>query len=248
MVQYIVKLAEAIVGHAERGETAEALALRSAFAEELDRLDPRDFLPAAQYDFVIERNQARRWAQRTTMAPVELPRVGALAKRVIEILSQYGGLESRVSMRSFVFLVDKDLRQIIERDYRELSLSVFPSGSWKSTVVLAGSILEAILYDQLSKDFATKQAAVSSSKAPKDKSGTVKDLDAGEWRLVDLIEVATAIGLLPADRSKSIDQVLRDYRNFVHPKKELRSKYPCTEAEAMMAMGALEAVCNVLTP
>jgi hypothetical protein len=247
-VQYIVKLAETILGYAERGETAEALALRSSFAEELDRLDPRDFLPVVQYDFVIARSQARRWAQQTSMARADLSGIVVLAKKVIDILAQYGGLDSRVSIRSFAFLVDKDLRNIIERDYRELSLRVFPGGSWKSTVVLAGSILEAVLFDQLSKDPATEQAALSSSKAPKDKSGKVKDLAAGEWRLVDLIEVATNIGLLPSDRSKSIDQVLRDYRNFVHPKKELRSKYPCTEAEAMMAMGALEAVCNVLTP
>jgi hypothetical protein len=93
-----------------------------------------------------------------------------------------------------------------------------------------------------------KQSSLASNKAPKDRSGNVRDLDAGEWKLYDLIEVATDISMLPKDRSKSIDQVLRDYRNFVHPKKEIRAKYPCTEAEAMMAVGALEAVCNVLTP
>jgi len=37
---------------------------------------------------------------------------------------------------------------------------------------------------------------------------------------------------------------LRDYRNFIHPKKEIRTGYPCTEAEAFMAKGALDAVCN----
>jgi hypothetical protein len=40
---------------------------------------------------------------------------------------------------------------------------------------------------------------------------------------------------------------LRDYRNFVHPKKELRAQHPCTEAEALMSVGALEGVCNILT-
>ena len=36
------------------------------------------------------------------------------------------------------------------------------------------------------------------------------------------------------------------HRNFVHPKKEIRAQHQCAEAEAMMAMGALEGVCNIL--
>jgi hypothetical protein len=248
MVQYIIKIAETIAGHAERGELGEALALRASFAEELDRLDPRDFLPSAQYDFVMARSQARRWAQQT-MAPIQLPSLAKHAWHTAGILSNYGGDGSRASVRSFSFIIDSDLRDIIDRDYRELALKVFPSGAWKSSVVLAGSLLEAILYDQLAKNSLIKQSALASSKAPKDsKTGKIKDFDAGDWRLFDLIAVATDISLLPADRSKSIDQILRDFRNFVHPKKELRAKYPCTEAEAMLALGALEAVCNVLTP
>jgi hypothetical protein len=72
----------------------------------------------------------------------------------------------------------------------------------------------------------------------------VKNLTGGDWTLHDMIEVAADIGLIPNDRSKTFDQVLRDYRNFVHPKKEVRAGHPCTEAEAMMAKGALDGVCN----
>lgn len=249
MVQYIIKVAETLAGHAERQELGEVITFRTDFAEELNRLDPRDFLPSAQFDFFMIRKQARRWAaQQGGMAQVELPAIAQLARRTVDVLSHYGGEGSQAVVRSFSFIVDGDLRKIIERDYRELKLRVFPAGAWKSSVVLAGSILEAILFDQLAKDPATKQAALLSRKAPKDKAGKVKDLDAGDWKLFDLIEVATDISLLPADRSKSIDQILRDYRNFVHPKKEIRAKYPCTEAEALLALGALDTVCNVLAP
>ncbi|TOG58122.1 hypothetical protein CGI99_22890 [Vibrio parahaemolyticus] len=61
-----------------------------------------------------------------------------------------------------------------------------------------------------------------------------------------MIEVAVDIGLLPVQRAASIDQVLRDYRNFVHPQKELRSQHPCTEAEAFMAKGCLDGIYNHL--
>src|SRR5688500_5133062 len=146
MVQYIVKIAETIAGHADRGELGEVIVLRASFAEELDRLDPRDFLPSAQFDFVMARSQARRWAQQTSMAQVQLPSIADLARRTAGILSHYGGDGSRASIRSFSFIVDSDLREIVDRDYRELTLKVFPGGAWKSSVVLAGSILEAILY------------------------------------------------------------------------------------------------------
>jgi hypothetical protein len=60
--------------------------------------------------------------------------------------------------------------------------------------------------------------------------------------LSELIEVATDI--LPKDRANTADQVLRDYRNFVHPKKEIRAEHECTEAEGYMALGALDGILN----
>ena len=41
--------------------------------------------------------------------------------------------------------------------------------------------------------------------------------------MVHLIDVAVDIGRLPADAADTIHQVLRDYRNFVQPKKEIRA-------------------------
>jgi len=169
-----------------------------------------------------------------------------MAELVVSALEQYGGDGSQTISRSFSFVNDKDLKHLIERDYRELRLKTFPSRAWKSTVVLAGSILEAILLDRLTSDTTIQSKANASKKAPKDKAGRVRNLAAGDWRLADMIEVAADIGVLPPERAKSFDQILRDYRNFVHPKKELRAKHPCTEAEALMSVGALEGVCNVL--
>jgi hypothetical protein len=247
VVQYIVKLATTIGSllnnQPDMGKLFKHL---PALAEELDRLDPRDFLPDAQYDFVIVRIDARRWAKADLLSGNELPEIAAFAKRVIDILAKYGGNGSRAVVRSFDFVQDIDLRQIIERDYRELRLNVYPSGAWKSTVILAGSILEALLFDRLTTDPLIRTRAEASAEAPRDRSRSVKDLAAGEWKLQNLIDVAVDINVLPAERAKSFDQVLRDYRNFVHPKKEIRAQHQCTEAEAMMAIGALEGVCNIL--
>ena len=128
----------------------------------------------------------------------------------------------------------------MERDYRELSLILLPGGAWKSVVVMSGSILEAILYDQLTKDMPTQSQAMASSAAPP------KDITKGAWGLHELIRVALDLKILRADRVNSIDQILRGYRNYVHPKKEIRSAHPCTEAEAFLSRGALDSVCNHL--
>src|SRR5260370_10276040 len=67
-----------------------------------------------------------------------------------------------------------------------------------------------------------------------------------DWKLYNLIEIAVDIKMLPTDPANTIHQVLRDYRNFVHPKKEIRAAHPCTEAEAMLSLGALDSGCNYL--
>jgi hypothetical protein len=68
------------------------------------------------------------------------------------------------------------LKGIIERDYKELTLVLFPGGAWKSTVIMAGSILEAILFDLLGSDPATQAKAMASQAAPKYK-GTVRPME-----------------------------------------------------------------------
>ena len=47
---------------------------------------------------------------------------------------------------------DPVLRAIIERDYKKLSQTLMPDCAWKNAVVIAGSILEAVLYDLLTRD------------------------------------------------------------------------------------------------
>jgi hypothetical protein len=48
--------------------------------------------------------------------------------------------------------------------------------------------------------------------------------------------------VLSTERKDTFDQILRDFRNFIHPEKETRSKYACGEGEAEMAKSALDAL------
>ncbi len=246
MINYIIQIAKDIVSPKNDSREPSVFKLHIALSEELDKLDPRDFLPDGQYEFVKVRLLARIWARKTTYNKMDHSDSTAFGDRVLAVLSKYAGEGSRAETRKFSFVADNELRQIIERDYKELSLILLPAGAWKSTVILAGSILEAILYDLLTKNSTIQARAESSPKAPEDASEKIKSILKGYWKLHDFIEVAGDLGLLPNARVNTFDQVLRDYRNFVHPKKEIRSQHPCSEAEAFMAKGALDGICNHL--
>jgi hypothetical protein len=173
-----------------------------------------------------------------------------LFQQVADVLNSYTGGAGKPLDRSFAFIADADLRRIVERDYRELTQVLYPEGAWKSTVVMAGSILEAILYDLLTRDAARVAQAMNHARAPRKRSGAVRDITKDDreeqWTLADLINVAVALNLLQQEHSDTIHQSLREYRNYVHPKKEQRTGFPCTDAEAMQALGALKGVCNHL--
>ncbi len=239
MIEYIKKFAADIVD----GKANPLRFYLDALKKELDQLHAKDFVAASQYDFMVVRMDVAKWAEWGGAQNPEAAK--QVARKLIEVLDGYAGENSQAITRSFAFVPDAGLRSIVERDYKELSLILFPGGAWKSTVIMAGSILEAILFSLLASDPVRNAAAMSSTKAPKSK-GTIKLLEGENWKLDDLIRVAADINLIPVNRADTFDQTLRDYRNFVHPNKEVRSGHPCTEAEALMAKGALDGVCNHL--
>ena len=203
--------------------------------KELRNLDLRDFEPSARVDFMTCRGLIGSMAQRA----FDQQEGTKVFQDLQKALDGYKGEGSRAATRQFDFVSDADLKRIVERDYAELTLKVFPDEAWKSSVILAGSVLEAILYDVLSEPTRIGPAKASATGAKQ--KGKLED---GEWTLAALISIAEEIKVLTRERARTIDQVLRDYRNFVHPKKEIRAAHECSESEAMLAVGALNAICD----
>src|SRR5437588_2530278 len=108
-------------------------------------------------------------------------------RKHLHVFDHYLGAGSGGSHRSFEYLSDPGLRLIIERDYEELIVKLHPAGAWKSAVIMAGSILEAILFDRLA-DPKWNTMAIASAVAPADKQGKKYPMD--DWRLENLIDVA----------------------------------------------------------
>ncbi len=242
MVAYIKEIAETFITTLRAQGSVHPLDQARALFGELSLLDARDFAPDARAEFAQKRSVLRRWIEQSIVSADHRHLLTALTQDIIRLLDRHGPL-AQAPTRTFRWLSDADLRRIVERDYVELSELVFKNGAWKSSVVMAGSIAEAILFDVLTKHSAYSARAKTSGKRPRRNNRLV---DEDDWRLVDLIDIATDIGLMPQARAGTFDQVVRDYRNFVHPKKEIRARHEPGEGEALLAHGALIAFCDHL--
>jgi hypothetical protein len=176
----------------------------------------------------------------------------AYSAKVAILLDSYAGEGTGAKKRDFSFVADPAVRSIVERDYRELAIRALPDGSWKSTVILAGSILEAVLYDLLTKEPTLSASAMTSSEAPtKKKGGPVKDITKHtrdeQWSLNDLIKVACDLKLLPHKDEQAIHLVLRDYRNFIHPRLEAKMGIRISEGHATASKGMLDIILDHLS-
>ncbi len=214
--------------------------------EEIKDLKTKDFSPDVRYDFVIIKEQIKGFAHSGSVSGDQYNKYKLVSDKLIKCLNKYYTSLDSSEIRQFTFLQDNDLKNIVERDYFELSTILFPEKAWKSVVILCGSILEAILFDILSNQNNINNTN-NSIKAPRNRNNEIIQIQNGQkWTLQKLIEVAVDIEILPEKRALSIDQVLRDYRNFVHPKKEIRAEHECSDAEAYMAKGSLDGVINHL--
>ena len=215
-------------------------------AQELDRVSAHDLTPAIRAEFMELRVAVRRMANPSTpLSRTSVDDTNAVLGALIRTLTVN---EEAVIQRAgceFQYVADVKLREILHGDYAELKLKLFPDEAWKSVVVMAGSILEAMLFDVLTHPRRI-HATRASTKGARGKGGVILDIvaHANDWKLTHLIDVAVDTGVLVEERSNMIDHTLRDYRNFVHPRKDLRSLYAGTPSEGLLAMGALSAVCD----
>lgn len=105
---------------------------------------------------------------------------------------------------TFDFINDSKFREILERDYKELDKCLETKSS-KSVLILAGSIIESILADYFIN-------------FPIDgyEQNKILSLD-----LFKLIELAKEKGLI-SQKTKDLSTVIKNYRNLIHPGREIR--------------------------
>src|SRR5437667_10994500 len=89
MVAYIIRRARDIASMAtDKNDLALLFMTVRCLPEELDRLDPRDFVPAAQLEFVYARARARQYANfsKKSIEPGVFTKMKAMAEQVASTL------------------------------------------------------------------------------------------------------------------------------------------------------------------
>lgn len=121
----------------------------------------------------------------------------------------------QLARRDLSIIKSEPLRAIASRDYEELR--TVAGGTLKAAAILAGSVIEAVLYDALER-----------------KGFTAKQLDRMDF--VQLIDEAAAASII-GKRTQKAAHAVRDVRNFVHPAVELREgRLRKVDAETAIAL------------
>lgn len=118
----------------------------------------------------------------------------------------------------FSFMANDDLRKVVERDYLELQ-RLDRSEALKSTLVLAGGILEGVLLDALVQ------------------AGKWDPLEASRRFLNEMIGPAKNAGIISEDR---LSDVVRKYRALIHPGRQTREAITFDTHDANLARSAVE--------
>lgn len=127
-------------------------------------------------------------------------------------------------MASLRFITDEKLRATVERDKNELD-QCLEHGLHKSTMLLAGSIVEAILVDFF---LAFPRSGSTSKQVLNENLATLIDW-AGQDHLI-------------RPRTKELSTVIRNYRNLIHPGREYRLRESVDVHTATVAVHLVELI------
>jgi hypothetical protein len=95
---------------------------------------------------------------------------------------------------------------------------------------MMGGFLESLFLARINRE-RDQGPIFTSNAAPKDKTSHPRPLK--EWGLADYIAVAHELGWI-SQAANDVSDVLRDYRNYIHPQKELSSQAALTPDDARM--------------
>lgn len=132
-------------------------------------------------------------------------------------------------MADFDFIRSADLRACLDSDYEELQL-VLGVGANKAALVLAGSIVEALLCDYLL------------AYGPRGK-GHKEPL---KMQLGEMIDTCHGLGVL-SDKNRDLCSAVRHYRNLIHAGRLTRLNETADESSARVAASLVEIVSDAIS-
>jgi hypothetical protein len=126
-------------------------------------------------------------------------------------------------------IADDRMIKILDRRWKE-TINCIENSAPLSAMVMMGALLESLFLARINK-LNDKKPLFSLKCTPRDKNK--KPLQLQEWGLNDFIEVAFEMNWIRKP-AKEVGVIIRDYRNFIHPVKELSSGFQVEDSDAKM--------------
>lgn len=127
---------------------------------------------------------------------------------------------------------DKDFADILLRDFKECAIAVTGKQN-KTAIILSGSMAETLL------NYKVQEKGIKRYKLLID--GEEKNIRVKDMGLAELLEVAKKENIIH-QTDYHLTQVVRNYRNLIHPSVELRKSMHISEQEATLIWGILKKV------
>ena len=137
----------------------------------------------------------------------------ALALAAGNTLPQHATVDDAPDFSPLV--LDAKMQAILVNRWQECVKCV-TVGAALSAVVMMGGMLEGLLLARVNQ-LKDKSPVFKAANAPKDKAGSPLKLK--EWGLKNYLDVAHELTWI-SKTTKDVGEVVRDYRNYIHPQKE----------------------------
>jgi hypothetical protein len=137
---------------------------------------------------------------------------------------------------------NQDMRDVLTRRWHECTKCV-RAEAHLAAIVMMGGLLEALFVARANK-LPNKDPLINAASAPKDKQ-TGKTLNYQEWMLDSYIKVGHELRWI-TDSAKQVADVLKEYRNYIHPAKELRHQVHLAHNDSAMFWQVTKALVRQL--
>lgn len=154
----------------------------------------------------------------------------ALVKLQTEVVSSGSPIRSEDAHPSFAVIPDPMMRQVLARRWEEC-IKCLQADAPMAAVVMMGGLLESLFLARVNRE-PSKQAVFTAQSAPKDRK-TSASLPLSDWTLAHYIAVAHELRWI-SQTVRDVSVILRDYRNYIHPQKELSHQLALTTSDSEM--------------
>lgn len=126
---------------------------------------------------------------------------------------------------------------ILQRRWAEVQRCLSSNANLAATVMMDG-LLESLFLARINGS-PDKPGVFTTPAAPRDKAG--KTLALSEWKLVRMVDVAHELTWVTKS-AKDVGNVLRDFRNYIHPHREYTDGVVILEEDARMFWEVIKSI------